>query len=87
MVAQDDRWGDGRIAQTITAIHTITPRTSDLSRLNSLIMYCSYMTGRLSGLNKFNDKNSVWWESLLVSGAWITLFVGASCLWFARSDY
>jgi ABC-type transport system involved in multi-copper enzyme maturation permease subunit len=86
-IAEGQRSGDGAWGKTFAAIHLVTPRTRDLDRLNSLILYCSFVTGDLRDLNRFNDAGAVWWESLLVSGVWIGIFLGASCLWFSTTDY
>jgi ABC-type transport system involved in multi-copper enzyme maturation permease subunit len=86
-VPMEKRWAEGGWAQVVTVLHFVTPRTSDLNRLNGLIVYCGYVTGSLDDIARFNAGETVWWESLLVSGAWIVFFVGVSCMWFSTRDY
>ena len=86
-VPQEQRMGDGAFAKVVKVIHNVMPRTEDLNRLNTMIVYCGYVTGDLGDLKSFNDADTVWWESLLVCGVWIALFLGVSCLWFSIKDY
>ncbi|MSQ96381.1 MAG: hypothetical protein EXR98_17760 [Gemmataceae bacterium] len=82
-----DRWGDGNLALTFRTLHAIAPRTEDLNLLNDLIVYTDFMTGNLADMNRFDTSKRNWWETLLVSGAWIAVFLGLSVVWFSFKDY
>ena len=84
VVVQED---PGTFVRVVTIAKTVSPRTADLNSLNTLILYCTYVTGSLSDMQSFGTDASPWWESLLVSSAWIAVFVGLSCLWFSTKDY
>lgn len=86
-VPAEARWGGNTAGTVIWAIHAVTPRTSDLNILNDMIVYTGFMTGSLADMEQFAAGKIVWWESLLVSGAWIALFLTFSCLWFTYKDY
>ena len=43
------------------------PRTTDLSKLDDMIVYTAFMTGNLEDMQKFDTSDRNWWESLLVS--------------------
>ena len=59
----------------------------DLDRLSLLIVYCGYVTGDVSDMDRLKDEETVLSESLMVAGSWIVLTVGLSCLWFSYKDY
>lgn len=84
---EDSRWGHGNAAYTVFALHKITPRTSDLSHLNDLIVYTDFMTGNLGDISTFDTSQRNWWESVFVSFVWITIFLGLASLWFTFKDY
>lgn len=86
-IPDEERWGDNRAAKVINIIHAVTPRTKDLDQLNEMIVFTDFMTGRISDMPKFDTSRRNWWESLLVSVAWIVVFVGISCFWFSIKDY
>ncbi len=86
-IPEDERWGDNQIAKVIYVIHAVTPRTSDLNQLNDLIVFTDFMTGNLADMTKFDSSNRNWWDPVLVSGAWIAIFLGLSAFWFSFKDY
>ena len=86
-IPEDSRWGDGKAATVINVLHAISPRTADLNYLNDLIVCTDFMTGNLGDMKKFDTTEHNWWESLLVSTAWITIFLGLASAWFTYKDY
>jgi ABC-type transport system involved in multi-copper enzyme maturation permease subunit len=74
-------------ANATAGVYSITPRTSDLSNLNDLFVYCGLVIGSLQNIGEFQTDNFVWWQSLLVSCTWIAVFLGISCFWFSYKDY
>ncbi len=83
----EERWAGGWTFTTIKVIHAISPRTEDLNQLNDLIVYTDFMTGNLGNMNKFDNSNRSWWDSLLVSCIWIGIFLGLASAWFYWKDY
>lgn len=86
-IAEEERWGDNQFAKAVYAIHAVMPRTSDLNQLNDLIVFTDFMTGSLADMNKFDTSKRNWWDPVLVSGAWIGIFLGLSACWFSFKDY
>jgi ABC-type transport system involved in multi-copper enzyme maturation permease subunit len=83
----EERWGDGSLAFTAHMLNAVTPHTEDLNKLNDMLVFTSFMTGDLSDVPKFDTSNTSWWTSLLISGAWIIIFLGLASLWFTYRDY
>jgi len=84
---EDEKWGDNAVARVVRVIHATTPRTSDLDQLNEMIVFCDFMTGNLADMEKFDTSKRNWWDSLLVSVAWIAVFLGLAALRFTFRDY
>lgn len=86
-VPAEKRWGDNAFASVVRAVHTVTPRTSDLKQLGEEILRSDFLTGdtrRTAGLGK---SSITWGESLTVSGIFMALMLGLSCWRFATKDY
>ncbi|MBI1831489.1 MAG: ABC transporter permease subunit, partial [Planctomycetes bacterium] len=83
----DERWGDGYLANTVRALHFVTPRTGDLNTLNDMLVYTDFMTGDLRDIPKLYSSDVNWLESLIVSALWICLCLGLASLWFTYKDY
>jgi ABC-type transport system involved in multi-copper enzyme maturation permease subunit len=77
------RW----IMTGIRVVHAVSPRTEDLNRLNNLIVQTDFLSGNLGDMSKFDTSKRNWWDCLLVSTAWIFIFLGLSCVWFYFKDY
>ncbi len=82
----EKRWGDGRIARSLSFWHAIMPRTEELNLLNDRIVYYSFMTSVMD-IRKFDSGDRPWWESVFVSLLWIAVFLGLACFWFSVKDY
>jgi ABC-type transport system involved in multi-copper enzyme maturation permease subunit len=85
--ADATRWADSYWVMGSRALNAISPRTEDLNQLNSLIIYTDFMSGNLMEMGKFDTSDRNWWASLLVSLAWIGVFLGLAALWFTLKDY
>lgn len=86
IIPAEQRWGDSRLAQATGLLHAITPRTEELNVLNDNIVYFAFMTS-VFDMGKFESGERPFWESVLVSGIWIAVFLTASCVWFTFKDY
>ena len=86
-IPEDERWGDSTLAKVANVIYAIVPRTTDLNQLNELIVFCDFMTGNMADMNKFDTSKRNWWECLLVSTIWISVFLGLAMVWFTFKDY
>jgi ABC-type transport system involved in multi-copper enzyme maturation permease subunit len=86
-VAEDMRWGDGKLANTVYAIHAVTPRTGDLAYLDDLIVFTDFMTGDLTNMGNFDSTKRNWVESVAISAGWIIVFLGLAAAWFTYKDY
>ena len=71
----------------IKVVHAISPRTEDLNQLNDLVVYTDFISGNLGDMGKYDTSKRNWWESLLVSGVWIGIYLGLAMLWFYYKDY
>jgi ABC-type transport system involved in multi-copper enzyme maturation permease subunit len=85
--AEQRRWTNNAFGQIIATTHAVLPRTSDLSRLGSLLILSDFMTGSWSEARKLDPSRIEWGESLLVSGVFIAVILGLSCWRFGAKDY
>jgi ABC-type transport system involved in multi-copper enzyme maturation permease subunit len=79
--------GPGLFAQVVGVVHAVLPRTADLDRLGNLLIVSDFVTGSWSEARKLDTGSSSWSTSLLVSGLFIVILLGASCWWFSTKDY
>jgi ABC-type transport system involved in multi-copper enzyme maturation permease subunit len=77
------------LVKTVGALHTVLPRVSDLSILNSrLIVGEIFPADSPEYRQAQKEYESVQWgENLAVSGAFIALMLGLACWWFSTRDY
>ena len=73
------------IAKVIHVLHAVTPQTEELNRLNERVAYAAFLTG-VWEMREFDTGDPPCWESMLVSAAWIILFLGLACLRFSYRD-
>jgi ABC-type transport system involved in multi-copper enzyme maturation permease subunit len=72
---------------TVRGIHYMLPRAKDLDVLMSKLLYRDLLTANQVKAQKLDDTRVSWGESLTVSGLFIGLMLGLSCLRFALKDY
>jgi ABC-type transport system involved in multi-copper enzyme maturation permease subunit len=72
---------------TVDTLHFILPRTSDLNALTSRLIIKGVLLDDNPRLEKLEKTPITWGESLTVSGVFIALMLGLSCVWFATRDY
>ncbi|HJT78261.1 MAG TPA: ABC transporter permease subunit [Gemmataceae bacterium] len=68
-------------------VHYVVPRTGDLSALTNRLIIKDVLYKDNPRLEKEDKTPFTWGESLAVSGAYIAVLLGLSCLWFATRDY
>jgi ABC-type transport system involved in multi-copper enzyme maturation permease subunit len=73
--------------RAVKLVHTVTPRTSDLSYLGSVLIMSDFLTGDPAMSAKLSSSKMNWKESLLVSGIFIFVMLSLACWWFATKDY
>jgi ABC-type transport system involved in multi-copper enzyme maturation permease subunit len=86
-VAQEQRWGDGRFARVVRVVHFVLPRTSDLSTLQNRLLLSDLLTANQVAAARLDPAPISWGESLTVSGVFMALMLGGSCVWFGTRDY
>jgi ABC-type transport system involved in multi-copper enzyme maturation permease subunit len=86
-VPASERYGDNWLAKTVFAVHFILPRTSDLDNLTSQLLLQDLLTNNQVEFAKINKSPISWGESLTVSGVFIAVMLGLSCMFFAMRDY
>ncbi len=87
-VPEAERISDSGFWQVIRGIHFVLPRTGDLDSLGSRALLYDFMPSRLIDLAERGVQTSIsWGESLTVSGIFIGVMLGLSCLRFATKDY
>lgn len=84
---EEQKWTNNTFGKVVRVLHAVTPRTSDLSYLSSLLIMTDFLTGDLAASNKLTSTKMNWGESLLVSGIFIALMLALACWWFATKDY
>jgi ABC-type transport system involved in multi-copper enzyme maturation permease subunit len=85
-----ERTSDSAFWTVVRAIHFVTPRTGDLDELGNRALTEDFMPPKLLGTARQEmeaHKAMNWGESLTVSGVFIGLMLGLSCLRFATKDY
>ncbi len=78
---------EGGLVKAVHLLYLCTPHTEDLNSLNSSIIFCAFVSGNLSDIGTVGCRGIVWWESTLVSVAWIVIFLALACWRFSRKDY
>jgi ABC-type transport system involved in multi-copper enzyme maturation permease subunit len=86
-VAQENHWSGNAFGSIVKAVHTITPRTSDLNLLGNQILMSDFLTGTPALPAELNKTSVTWGESLTVSGVFVVLTLGLACWWFATKDF
>jgi hypothetical protein len=81
------RWTDSKLVKTSHVLNAITPRTEELNYLNEQITYSAFMSGGVHMMDSVTFGDRSWAESLMVSFAWISIFLAISCVWFSLKDY
>jgi ABC-type transport system involved in multi-copper enzyme maturation permease subunit len=71
----------------VRGVHYVLPRTKDLDHLMSRLLIRDLLTANQVKEQKIDDTRISWQESLTVSGIFIGLMLGLSCLRFATKDY
>src|SRR5262249_33219477 len=71
----------------VRGVHFVLPRAKDLDVLMSKLLYRDLLTANQVKAQKLDDTRVSWGESLTVSGLFIGLMLGLSCLRFALKDY
>jgi ABC-type transport system involved in multi-copper enzyme maturation permease subunit len=72
---------------TVRGVHYVLPRTKDLDLLMSRLLVRDLLTANQVKEQHIDDTRISWGESLAVSGVFIGLMLGLSCLRFATKDY
>jgi ABC-type transport system involved in multi-copper enzyme maturation permease subunit len=80
------RW-DNWFFTSVRAMHAVLPRTKDLDSLMSQLLIRDLLTANQVKARKLDDTRISWGESLTVSGVFIGLMLGLSCLRFALKDF
>jgi ABC-type transport system involved in multi-copper enzyme maturation permease subunit len=83
----DQRWSDNAFATTVRAIHFVLPRTSDLNRLGSQLIFSDFLTEQMADAIRLTRTSITWGESLIVSLVFIAVMLGLACWRFATKDY
>jgi len=73
--------------KSVRAVHFVLPRTKDLDMLTSQLLMRDLLTGNQLRARRADDMHISWGESLTVSGVFLALMLGLSCLRFATRDY
>src|SRR4029079_5042566 len=81
------QWSDNSFAKVVSAVHAALPRTTDISHLCDILIMSDFLTGSVADSYKLHSSDVRWGESLLVSTAYIVLFLGLACWRFSRKDY
>jgi ABC-type transport system involved in multi-copper enzyme maturation permease subunit len=77
----------GVFSKTVRVIHFVMPRAKDLDQLTSQLLVRDLLTANQVKAQKIDSTPISWGESLTVSGLYIAVALGLSCIWFARRDY
>jgi ABC-type transport system involved in multi-copper enzyme maturation permease subunit len=80
---RSDNW----FFNVVRKVHFVLPRTKDLDHLMSVVLIRDLLTANQVKAQKLDKTRISWGESLAVSGAFVALMLGLSCLFFARKDY
>ena len=72
---------------TVRGLHFVLPRAKDLDYLQSQLLIRDLLTANEVKAQKLNQTQISWGESLSVSGIYIALMLGLSCLRFALKDF
>jgi ABC-type transport system involved in multi-copper enzyme maturation permease subunit len=80
---RSDNW----FFNTVRKVHFVLPRTKDLDQLMSRILIRDLLTANQVKEQKIDDTRVSWGESLTVSGIFVAVMLGLSCLRFATKDY
>jgi len=87
-VPEAERTSDSTFWGVVRGIHYVLPRTGDLDSLGNEALLHDFIPPRLIDLAQQGVHTSITWrESLTVSGVFIGLMLGLSCLRFATKDY
>jgi hypothetical protein len=78
---------DNWFFKTVGVVHFMLPRTRDLDHLMSQLLIRDLLTANQIKAQKLDDTRISWGESLSVSGFFVAILLGLSCLWFATRDY
>jgi ABC-type transport system involved in multi-copper enzyme maturation permease subunit len=73
--------------KTVRAVHFVLPRTKDLDVLTTRLLIRDVLTANQIRAQRIDDTNISWGESLTVSGLFVAVMLGLSCLRFATRDY
>jgi ABC-type transport system involved in multi-copper enzyme maturation permease subunit len=83
----DQRWSDNAVCTGIKVVHFVTPRTSDLNVLASIMLAQDFLSDEVVKSVREDETSITWGESISVSLAFIILMLAASCWWFHATDY
>jgi len=87
-VPEAERTSDSSFWGVVRGIHYVLPRTGDLDNLGNEALLNDFIPSRLIGMARQGVRASITWgESLTVSGVFVGLMLGLSCLRFATKDY
>jgi hypothetical protein len=81
------RYSQNWLARAVVAVHYVLPRTRNLDELTTLLLLRDLLFDNRVGTQKLNPAPISWTESLIASGAWLTVMLGLACWRFATKDY